>query len=173
MLFHAYNFLVQYDLTNKFYYKSYKNLPKVKFIVLNLTYSKIRFKTVIVSLLFLELITNKKGKLFNKNIQTINLKVKKGSLIGCRLIMSKKLMFCFLVRLQLDRFLKNRTSWLVKYKSSKTIYRCTNLLLFFELSQNYSMFNRFQSLTVSIVTSTKTINELTFLLHFLRLPAKN
>ena len=56
-----YKNIIQYDLVNKFHYRNLQNLPKLQKIVLNFGYKNPNIKNLASALLFLELITTRRG----------------------------------------------------------------------------------------------------------------
>ena len=170
-----YQNIVQYDLINKFPYKNLQNLPKLQKIVLNFGYKNPNLKNLASALLFLEFITTKRGIITTAKEPHILLKIKKGSPVGCKLILKKTLMYSFFTRLLVEIFpqTKEFKSFTQKKKNQKPnafSYQLKNTFLFSELERNYNLFNNLSNLNITIVTNTKTQNELLFLLNSFKLP---
>ena len=170
-----YQSIIQYDLINKFQYKNLQNLPKLQKIVLNFGYKNPNFKNLASALLFLELITTKRGIITTANGPHILLKIKKGNPVGCKVILKKTLMYFFFTRLLIDIFpqikeFKNFSLQKKNRQSNTFSYQLKNTFIFLEMERNYNLFNILSNLNITIVTNTKTQNELLFLLNSFKLP---
>jgi large subunit ribosomal protein L5 len=164
---HYYHNIIKYDLINRFNYKNIKVIPKLEKIILNFGCKTFELKKLSPSLLALQLITMKKGKLTVSKKPNIVLKIRKGNPVGCRVILTKNLMYKFFTKLLIEVLprLKNRT--LIKKLQSKNAltYNFENTLIFKELEKNYLLFNVLKNLQVTFLTNTKTNEELFFLLN--------
>lgn len=170
-----YQNVIQYDLINKFQYKNTQNLPKLQKIVLNFGYKNSNIKILASSLLSLELITSKRGIITTSKNSHILLKIRKGNPVGCKVILKKTLMYNFFAKLLIDIFpqIKEFKEFYFKKESQPKnafSYKLINTFIFFELEQNYNLFNSISNLNITIVTNTKTQSELLFLLHSFKLP---
>ena len=166
---------IQYDLINKFHYKNLQNLPKLQKIVLNFGYKNPNLKNLASALLFLELVTTKRGVITTASNPHILLKIKKGNPVGCKVILKKTLMYSFFIRLLIDVFpqLKEFKIFSLQKRNQQSnsfSYRLKNTFIFLELERNYNLFNNLSNLNITIVTNTKTQNELLFLLNSFKLP---
>jgi large subunit ribosomal protein L5 len=169
-----YQSIIQYDLINKFHYKNLQNLPKLQKIVLNFGYKNPSLKNVASALLFLELISTKRGVIITANSSHILLKVKKGNPVGCKVTLKKTLMYYFFTKLLIDiipQIKKFENIPLQKnFQQSNTFsYQLKNIFIFLELERNYNLFNNLPNLNITIITNTKTQNELFFLLNSFKL----
>lgn len=164
-----YQSVIQYDLINKFQYKNLQQLPKLEKIILNFRYKD--FKSLSSSLLALELITKKQGTLITANNSYILLKIRKGTPIGCKVILKKTLMYNFFTKLLVDVFpqLKEINFHSFFFQQQTFFYQLKNIFIFFELEQNYNLFSTLSNLNITIVTKTKTQEELLFLLNSFKL----
>jgi large subunit ribosomal protein L5 len=170
-----YQNIIQYDLINKFHYENLQNLPKLQKVVLNFGYKNPNLKNLASALLFLELITTKQGVITTAKGPHILLKIKKGNPVGCKVILKKTLMYSFFTRLLIDIYpqikeFKNFTIQKKNQKSNAFSYQLKNTFIFLELERNYNLFNNLSNLNITIVTNTKTQNELLFLLNSFKLP---
>ena len=170
-----YENIVKYDLLNKFQYKNINQIPKFKKVILNFGCKKSDLKILIFSLMALELITSQKATFTHSNISDINLKIKKGNPVGCKLTLRKTLMYIFLTRLvslifpKLKQFngvkIKNRNSEI------KTIsFKFKSSLVFPELENQYQYFNKLPGLNITVVTNATKLNEFWFLLKSFKFP---
>lgn len=172
-----YQNIIQYDLINKFQYKNLQNLPKLQKIVLNFGYKNSNIKILASSLLSLELITTKRGVITKANNSHILLKLRKGNPVGCKVILKKTLMYNFFAKLLIDIFpqIKDfKKSYVQKenFQPSAFSYQLKNIFFFLELERNYNLFNKLSNLNITIITNTKTKNELLFLLNSFKLSPK-
>lgn len=174
---HFYRKTVKYDLINKFFYNKTKNFPKIKKIVLNFGCKTTEIRDLSSSLLALELITNKKGSLTFTKQPNIFLKIRKGHPVGCKVTLKKKQMFNFLEKILIEIFpkIKNFNGFLVNKKLKKNAfsYELHNTFAFNELEEHYYLFNKLPNLKVTIITQSKTKEELIFILKSLQFPIKN
>lgn len=99
-----YQNVIQYDLINKYQYKNLQNLPRLKKIILNFGYKNSNIKVLASSLLALELIATKRGTMITTKSSHILLKLRKGTPVGCKVILKKKLMYQFFAKLLIDIF---------------------------------------------------------------------
>jgi large subunit ribosomal protein L5 len=166
----------KYDLINKFSYKNNKILPKIKTINLNFGCKTTELKNLSASLLALELITQQKGKLTTTKYPNILLKLRKGNPVGCKVILNKKQIFYFLEKTLINVFPRtknfnglNLNAKVTAHSFSFKIHDTSN---FAELEPHYYLFNNLPKLTVTIKTSLKTKEELTFLLNTFQIPIK-
>ena len=165
-----YDNVIKYNLLNKFEYQDLKRLPKIKKVVLNFNCKAFEIKKLSTALLALKLVTNKKGKLTTSNKPNIILKIKKGTPVGCKVILTSKLMYKFL-NLFIFRVLPTlKNSALIKIKDKSTItYTIKNSLIFKILEKNYIIFNNIQNVNINIITTTASYKELFFLLKSFKL----
>jgi len=170
-----YQSIIQHDLINKFHYKNLQNLPRLQKIVLNFGYKNSNLKNLASALLFLELITTKRGSVTTASSPHILLKIKKGSPVGCKVILKKILMYSFFTRLLIEIFphvkeFKNFSFQKTTQQSNTFAYQLKNTFIFLELERNYNLFNNLSNLDITIITNTKTQKELLFLLNSCKLP---
>lgn len=159
--------ILKYDLINKFNYTNLKEIPKLKEIILNFGCKSFELKILITSLLALQLITKKKGKLTTSKKSNILLKIRKGNPVGCKIILKKEFMYKFFTKFILKILPRLKTEISTKkLKNIKVLtYHIKNILIFKELEKNYNIFNNIQSLNITILTNVKTKKELFFLLN--------
>ncbi len=169
-----YENVLKYDLLNRFYYRSISDLPRLYAIILNFGVKKTNLKSLLTSLLALELVTTKKGTFTSSNKINISLKIKKGNVVGCKLILKKKEMYIFLAKLmnEIVPKLNNFSGFKVSSKKNTkdAAYRLQNPLLFTELESNYYLFNKLPELDITFLTNSVSLNEFAFLLNSFKLP---
>ena len=167
---------LKHDLTNKFLYKTTKKIPIIKKITLNFGCKTTELKRLSSSLLALELITSKKGKLTTTKKPNIVLKIRKGNPVGCKVTLQNKKMFTFLEKIFINIFpnIKNFTS----IKLNKSIntntfsYEISDPLNFSELEEHYYLFYTLPKLGISISTNSKSKEELLFIFRSIKFPIK-
>jgi len=175
---HFYIKTLKHDLSNKFFYKDTKKIPKIKKIVLNFGCRIPEIKHLAASLLALELITSKKGKLTTTKRSNILLKIRKGNPVGCKVVLTKKQMFKFLEKIIINIFpnIKNFTG--VKLNNNKTVktktfsFEIQDIFTFTELEEQYYLFNNLPNLTITIITNSKSNKELLFIIKSLQFSLK-
>lgn len=170
-----YEHIIKHDLINKFKYYNVKNIPKIKKIIINMGCSNYKMKNIAPAFLFLEILTNKCSIFTKTKKANIFLKIKKGTPIGCAVILTKIKMYTFLFKLLLEilPYLKNFKG--IFYKASKL--KCNSFSFFIkdlivlkEFNPHYHFFNNLPELNITIITNTKTKLELIYLLKSFKLP---
>lgn len=167
---------LKYDLANKFFYKKTKKIPEIKKIILNFGCRTTEIKLLSASLLALELITSKKGKLTTTKRTNVVLKIRKGNPTGCKITLQKKQMFHFLEKIFVNIFpnIKNFTG--IKLNKNINIksfsYQLHDTLNFNELEEHYHLFNKLPNLNITILTNSRNKKELIFILKSIQFPIK-
>jgi large subunit ribosomal protein L5 len=168
---------LNYELLNKFNYKSTKKLPKIKKITLNFGCKTTEIKNLAASLLALELIACQKGKLTTTKYSNAILKLRKGNPVGCKVELRNKKMYNFLEKLLVEVFpkLKNFDGVKFNLKSKKTSLSCklNNNFVFKTIEEHYYLFNNLPKLDITILSNNRKTNELNFIIKSLHLPIKN
>ena len=164
-----YNNIVKYDLINKFYYKNIKQLPNILKIILNFNFKKQNIKNLMSSLIALELISSQKPIFTKSKISNITLKIRKGQPVGCKITLRKQNSNYFILKL-INEFFYSKSNKQETLKNIKTTnfsfisFQIKNSLIFPELETNYQIFKQLTKLNITIVCTSKTFSELTFLL---------
>lgn len=169
-----YKKIIRYDLINKFCYLHLDEVPKLKKIILNFGCKNIEIKSISSALLSLELITTKRGSLTRARRSNILLKIRKGSPVGCVVILKKKLMYDFFLKLLIEVFpnIKGFNGITVSKKVKQTCFSFTlkDLIHFKELEKQFYLFINLPPLNITILTNSKTKQELLYLLSSFKLP---
>lgn len=168
---------LNYELINKFNYKNTKKIPKLKKIILNFGCKTTDIKSLISSLLALELITYQKSKFTITKFSNIVLKLRKGNPVGCKIELRNKKMYYFIDTILSNIFPKiknfigfpfNKNS---KYNSFS--FKIKDNFVFKPIEEHYYLFNSLTKLDITIlVTNQKKTNELNFLLKSFHFPLK-
>ena len=154
--------LINYDLLNKFSYKSINKLPKIKCIIINLSLKKNDLKLLITYLAALKLITKQKGSVTLAKKSNIILKVRKGTPIGCKLTLRKNKMFELYLKL-INKEMLTLNKVIIKQKKMFS-FQIKDIFKFEELEYNYQFFNSLKLLNVNINTKSDCKNQNKFLL---------
>lgn len=169
-----YNKNLKYELINKFIYNKSSKVPELKKIILNFGCKTADLKQLSSSLLAIEFITNKKGRMTKTKKSNILFKIRKGNPTGCKIVLSKFNAYNFLSKLIVEIFprLKNFSGFnsYKKIKKNAVSYDLHETFTFKELENHYYLFNNLSRLNITIVTNTKNQKEMLFLLKSLQLP---
>ena len=167
---------LKHDLVNKFVYKSTKKLPSIKKIILNFGCKNNDIKYIATSLLALELISTQKSNMTLTKHSNILLKIRKGNPTGCKVTLKKKRMLNFFSKFLTEIFpkLKNFDGFNLNKKIQKNAfsYELQDTFNFKELEEHYYLFNILPPCNITIVTNTKTREELVFILNSFKFPFK-
>ena len=158
------NNIVKYDLINKFYLKNSTKLPSLKSISLRFNFKKHDLKQLFSALSALELISEQKGAFIKSKSFNVNLKIRKGYPVGCKLILRNYKMQHFIVELLNKIFFTNKKYNVSQKLSSSFSFTIKNILVFTKLEKNYQFFKNLNNLNVSIITNTENFYEFKFLL---------
>lgn len=161
---------VNYDFLNKFAYEKISKIPTLLNVTLHFTFKFYNFKLLIMSLVVLEILTGKKGSVMKSKTSNISVKLRKGSPIGCKVVLRKKESVKFLSIL-FDNYKSVKCAKrAILHKDGLSLSTViTNVLTLPELENNYHFFKNLGSLNVKFVTTATTQNELNFLLKSCKL----
>lgn len=168
---------LSYELINKFTYLNTKELPKIKKIILNFGCKTTDIKRLSASLLALELITCQKGKLTTTKYPNVILKLRKGNPVGCKVEIRNQKMYYFLEKVLGEVFpkIKNFNGLIFNKKLKKNVisYRLTDNFVFKTIEENYYLFNTLPKLDITILTTSKKKEELSFIIKSLQFSIKD
>lgn len=169
-----YQKVIRYDLINKFSYAHLSEVPRLKKIILNFGCKSFEIKNIASALFSLELITMKQGSLTKAQRPSILLKVRKGNVTGCLVVLQKSLMYSFLLKFLTEVLpnLKDFQSLNISNKLDKACFSFTikDLISFKELEKQFYLFINLPPLNVTLITNTKSTKELVYLLRSFKLP---
>jgi large subunit ribosomal protein L5 len=161
---------LKYSFINKFKYTSLKNLPKIKKVTLTFKTKVPNLKIISTSFLALEFIAKKqtKGSFIVAKQQNLVLKIKKGNPIGCKIFLSKTIMFKFIEQLIFNVLLllkNNNTSNFDKPQltNNSCSLAIKNTIVLPQLGKFYSIFNINNHLNLIINITTKDKKTTTFI----------
>lgn len=158
-----------YNLLTKLNFKNIFEIPKINKICLNIGFKEanIEKKKLINIILLLKLITNQKPLITKSKKNIIFLKIKKNSIIGCKITLRKKNIFIFLEKI-LIFILPHLKKIKLNVKNKNILnFQIKNILYFFELKTEFLKFKNLPPIDVSIHTNVKNNNELFLLLNSL------
>ena len=162
-----YQNVIIYDLITKLHFKNIFEIPKITKICLNIGFknANIEKKKLINIILLLKLITNQKPIVTKSKKNNIFLKIKKNSIIGCKVTLRKKNIYIFLEKL-LIFILPNIKKINFNLKNKNILnFQIKNVLNFFELKTEFLKFRDIPPIDISIHTNSKNNNELFSLLN--------
>lgn len=170
---HYYENIIKQDLQNKFAYLHASKFPELKKIILNFGSKNRTMREISVILLSLELITANRGAITVSRNPNVILKIQKGHPAGCKVVLTKKMMYEFLGKLLIEILpkIKNFSGLKVKIQNNTFSFKLdSDNIKLKELEEQYPLFSNLSDLGVSIKTNTKTQKELIFFLKSLKLP---
>lgn len=162
-----YQNVIIYDLITKLHFKNIFEIPKITKICLNIGFknANIEKKKLINIIILLKLITNQKPIVTKSKKNNIFLKIKKNSIIGCKVTLRKKNIYFFLEKI-LIFILPNIYKINFNLKNKNILnFQIKNVLNFFELKTEFLKFKEMPPIDVSIHTNAKSNNELFTLLN--------
>lgn len=169
-----FNSVIKHEYLNKFIYNKTVEVPQLKKIILNFGCKTADIKQLASSLLAFELIISQSGKMTKTKRSNILFKIRKGNPTGCSVTLSKFNAFNFLSKMTMEIFpkLKNFSAFnnSKKLKLNTFSYKLKETFSFNELENHYYLFNNLPSLDITIVTNSKTKNEMIFLLKTFKIP---
>lgn len=164
-----YQNVISYDLITKFHYQNIFEIPKITKICLNMGFknANIEKKKLINIIVLLKLITNQKPIVTKSKKNNIFLKIKKNSIIGCKVTLRKKNINIFLEKL-LIFIIPNIQKINFNSKNINILnFQIQNILNFFELKTEFLKFKNMPPIDISIHTNSKNNIELFTLLNSL------
>nr|QXV92933.1 ribosomal protein L5 [Nitzschia anatoliensis] len=168
-----YKRVIKRDLINKFPYTYLGEIPQLKKIILNFGCKNSEIRSIASVFLSLELITAKKSLIARSKRANILLKIRRGNPVGCMVILRDEKMYRFLFKL-LSEVFPNLKSFLginISKKLGKTSFSFTlkDLIHFKELERQFYLFTNLPPLNITLITTTKTKEELLYLLKSFKL----
>ena len=164
-----YQNIIIYDLLTKSNFKNIFEITKIIKICLNIGFknSNIEKKKLINMIVLLKLITNQEPFLTKSRKNNILFKIKKGSIVGCKITLRKKNIYVFLENFYLF-ILPNFRNQNINYnfKNQNIVhFQIPNILSFFELETEFLKFKNIPPIDISIHTNSKNNQEFISLLN--------
>lgn len=165
--------IIKHDLINKFNYINIKNIPEIKQVTLNFGCKNFNIQKFATTLLALEIIAAKKGKLTIAKNANVLLKIQKGQPTGCKVTLKKKEMHFFFKRILIEILpkIKNFTGFKIQTQTSTfSFYILSNEIMLQEFEDQYPLFTNLPHLDIHILTNAKNHKELMFLIKSNKIP---
>ncbi|MBE0439308.1 MAG: hypothetical protein IBX57_05970 [Gammaproteobacteria bacterium] len=173
ILQYYYKKIIRRDLINKFSYTYLEEIPQLKKIILNFGCKNSDIRSIASVFLSLDLITTQKSFIARSKRANVLLKIRRGNPVGCTVVLRNEKMYHFLFKLLSEVLpnLKSFTSMNVSKKLGKTSFSFTlkDLIHFKELEKQFYLFINLPPLNVTFITTTKTKEELLYLLQSFKL----
>jgi large subunit ribosomal protein L5 len=163
-----YQNIIIYDLITKLNFKNIFEIPKITKICLNIGFknANIEKKKLTNLIVLLKLITNQQPIVTQSKKNNILLKIKKGSIIGCKVTLRKNNLYFFLEKL-LIFILPNINDIYFNTKNKNILnFQIKNVLNFFELKTEFLKFKEIPPIDVSIHTNSNYSNHFFLLLNY-------
>ena len=160
------NKIVNYDLLNKFEFKSIHKLPVLVEIILKFDFNRYDYDLLIRSLMILELLSEKNSIIIKSKKSNLTLKIKKGLPVGCKVILKKKKALNFIMFLINNKKLIENNYKIIKNNKGYTINLFNfNILNLSKFQSNYHFFKNSAKLSITFVTTSKNYKEFIYLLN--------
>lgn len=158
-----YQNVIAYDLLTKSNIKNIFEITKITKICLNIGFknANIEKKKLINILVLLKLITNQKPIVTKSKKNNIFLKIKKNSIIGCKVTLRKKNIYDFLEKILIFIIPNLNKNINLKLENKNILnFQIKNILNFFELRKEFLKFKEIPPIDISIHTNSKNNKEL-------------
>lgn len=161
-----YKKIIQFDLINKFKYNNtIETFPYLKRIVLNFGCKSYDIKILASTFFTLKLITKKNSLLIRSKQANLLLKLRKGNLVGCKIVLKKNGIYPFFLKVSPMIAPKLRMFTYVFYQKSKKAcfsFTLKNLIIFKELKQQFFLFNLLPPLNITFIFNNITTKQIFF-----------
>ena len=170
-----YKNIITQDLLLKGEYKNFLLIPKITKITLNigLVDSFVNKKKIISLILLLELISGKKSFITKSKKNKITLKIKKGSVVGCKTTLRKRLLFNFLEKIFIFQlpFIKDFKGFIWNDSNKNVLnFKISNMLNHLELEEEFLKFQKIPPVNMTIHLNSKKNEESISLLNLFNIP---
>jgi large subunit ribosomal protein L5 len=173
-LLNHYQNIIIYDLLTKTNYKNLYQIDKINKICLNIGFknSNIEKKKLINIIVLLKLITNQEPTTTKSKKINVLLKIKKNSIVGCKITLLKKNIYLFIEKL-IFFILPNIKNINTNFQNQNILnFQIKDILNFFELKTEFLKFQNIPSIDVSIHTNSKNNQQLFLLLNSYNIVSK-
>jgi ribosomal protein L5 len=165
-----YKQIIKQDFVNKF---RSKKVPKLEKIVLNFGCRNFSIQKFATTMLALEIITGKKGTVTTSKKPNILLKIQKGQPSGCKVVLRKKEVDSFLLRLNMEILPRLKTFSKFKVATQQSNFFCqlpANSLKLEEFENQYPLFAVLPILDINMFTDSKNHKKILFAAKSVKLP---
>lgn len=162
--------VLQQDFLTKFFYGNLAQFPKLEKITLHFTLSSSSLKGILPLLSSLTLISNQKACLFPLKKGRVQLKLRQGIPVCCKVDLRGNLMYLFLYKFVFF-FCPNLKEFQgFAVKGNNLFCRIDNLFLFKEIEKEYEHFTDLPSLNMNLIFRHSNELEIVNFLNGMHLP---
>lgn len=171
------NYNTKLHSITKFPLKNIYQEPKLYKIILNFSFKSIEFnkKRALPFFLAMELLTNQKcvATLSKKNV--LAWKLRKGSLVGCKVTLREKNLFEFLDNLTLalprmEKFQGLKVNGIKDKLTNSVVTHLSEILLFYPIELGLGINSEVKHLEMNFIFNTTTKEEKTYIFSSLKIP---
>ena len=159
--------IILYDLANKFTYLNSKKLPQFNKVSLSFSRKNNNLKDFISMILFFEILFDQKitiNNIISYKKSNVLVKIKKGSPVGCKVILNKSKLYDVFEFLYADILINKKNYKQSAITSSSLSFNIINPIKIREMDRYYySFFKSLPWLNVTFFTTAKTTKELLYL----------
>lgn len=148
--YYYYKNVLKREFLTKYVYKNVYQLPKLKKIVLCLSFSQISLRGLLPLLSALTLISSQKPYLLTSNRPMVLLRLKSGLPIGCKVDLRGQQLFFFFEKL-IFSILPRLKDFSLNFRKNVLFLSIPNLFVFKEIEKDYEYFPDLPSLNVVFV----------------------
>ena len=171
-----YKNIISYNLITKNNYSNIFEILNINKIILNIGFknSNTEKKKLIIILVLLKIITNKNPLVTKSKKNKILLKIKKNSIVGCKIELKKNDKYYFLEKLLIFIFPTMDQNFIKLNNKINNIlnFKINNILNFFELESEFLKFKDIPNIDISIQTNSTNNNNLQLLFNQYYFPIK-
>lgn len=162
-----YKNVILYNLLSKLHFKNIFEITKITKMCLNIGFknANIDKKNLINLILLVKLILNQKPVITRSRKTDLFLKIKKNSIVGCKVTLRKIKIFNLIEKLLLFILPNEKTIVLSSTNINVLNFQIKNVLNFFELKTEFVRFKKIPPIDISIHTNSKDNDELFVLLN--------
>lgn len=165
------NYITNHDLITKLNNKNIFQLPIITKVILNIGLKVNEKKNILNINILLKLISNQKGFSTKSKKNKIFLRIKKGSIVGCKISLRKKNMFLFLEKLICFSFPKNKNIKPVTINNYNLSFKIFNIIELYELTGEFLKFKNIPYIDVTFCFKQKNIKKNQILLSSYNYPS--
>jgi large subunit ribosomal protein L5 len=161
---------IKYNLVNKFIYNNKQNkIPKIENISIIFNSKTGDIKKILSGMLAFELVANQKGNIITSKSNSISIKFRKGNSVSCRLTIKKQNILSFF-SIILFNILPKQKKFIDKKKINRNAFSYTivDSIKVLKLEKYYYFFNHIPKLSITIITNTENIKEMTVFFKLLK-----
>jgi large subunit ribosomal protein L5 len=174
VLFNYYKTIVRQDLLTKYNYTNFAEIPRLQKICLNFQVSQSSLRQLLPLMTALTLASFQKPSLLRSKQVNLILRLKKGSPIGCQVILRGQKMYSFLETLLFFIFPQIKGTFFSAFRFVKKVafFSLENPFLFREIEKEYENFQELPFLHFSMVFTAEKKEEIVSFLSALKFPVK-